>query len=246
MNETPLITIVIPAYNEAHRLPQTLARVRDFMATQSAPLDVIVVNNNSRDATGDIAADFAARHAEFSVLHQPVQGKGAAVRMGMLAARGNYAFICDADLAMPIEELPRFYPENLGGAYDIAIGSREAPDAQRFDEPWYRHAMGRVFNLLVRWLAVPRIQDTQCGYKAFRREVAHALFSIQQVDGWAFDVEVLALALQRDYHILEVGIPWYYGAGSRVAPLRDSLRMLREVLRIRRNLRAGSYPPPAA
>ncbi len=241
MSEVPLITIIIPAYNEAHRLPQTLERVREFIIAEPHPLDVLVVNNNSRDATGEIAADFAASHAAFGMLHQPIQGKGAAVRMGMLAARGRYAFICDADLAMPIEELPRFYPDTLGGEYDIAIGSREVAGARRFNEPWYRHAMGRVFNLMVRWLAVPRIQDTQCGYKAFRRDVARELFAVQQIDGWAFDVEVLALALQRGYRVLEVGIPWYYGAGSRVSPLRDAARMMREVLRIRRNIRAGAY-----
>ena len=101
--------------------------------------------------------------------------------------------------------------------------------------------MGRVFNFIVRTLAVPRIQDTQCGFKAFRREVARDLFSRQKIDGWAFDVEVLALAQRRGYRIMEVGIPWYYGEGSRVSPVQDSVRMFREVLRIRRNLRAGMY-----
>ena len=241
----PLMTIVMPAYNEAHRLPITLPRVIDFITARPEPLDIIVVNNNSRDETRTVAERIAAEHRFVHVIDQPIPGKGAAVRAGMLAAQGAYAFICDADLAMPIEELPRFFPENLGGPYDIAIGSREVSGARRYNEPLYRHLMGRVFNFIVRTLAVPRIQDTQCGFKAFRREAARDLFSRQKIDGWAFDVEVLALAQRRGYRILEVGIPWYYGKGSRVSPVQDSLRMFREVLRIRRNLRAGMYDDEA-
>ncbi len=236
-----LMTIIIPAYNEAHRLPQTLPRVMNFVATCTETLDVLVVNNNSQDHTGAVARELAALYPRLRVLEQPLPGKGAAVRQGILAATGRYVFICDADLAMPIEELPRFFPETLGGDYDIAIGSREAPGAQRYHEPWYRHIMGRVFNLVVRVLAVPRIQDTQCGFKSLRREVAQELFALQTIDGWAFDVEILALAQQRGRQIIEVGIPWYYGEGSRVNPIQDSLRMIREVLRVRRNLRAGIY-----
>jgi dolichyl-phosphate beta-glucosyltransferase len=241
--DIPLMTIIIPAYNEAHRLPQTLTRVVEFIHSRSETLDVIVVNNNSRDETGEVAAAFAQEHPCVQVLDQPIQGKGAAVRKGMLAATGAYVFICDADLAMPIEELPRFFPQNLDGDYDIAIGSREVAGAQRFNEPFYRHWMGRVFNFIVRTLAVSGIQDTQCGFKAFRREAARAIFEVQRIDGFAFDVEVLAIARRWNYKIIEVGIPWYYGPGGSVHPLRDSWRMLREVIRIRRSVRAGDYPP---
>lgn len=241
MHANPLMTIVIPAYNEAHRLPETLRRVIAFVEAAAEPLDILVVNNNSRDETGAIAAAAAAAHPCLRVTDQPIQGKGAAVRKGISEAPGRYVFICDADLAMPIEELPRFFPERLGGDYDIAIGSREAPGAQRFDEPFYRHLMGRVFNFMVRVLAVPGIQDTQCGFKAFRREVGQRIFAAQQVNGFAFDVEVLAIARRWKYPIIEVGIPWYYGKGGSVHPLRDATRMFREVLRIRRNVRAGRY-----
>ncbi len=240
-----LITIVIPAYNEERRLPQTLARVQAFMDQAGVPLDVIVVNNASTDATAEIAQSFATADARFRLLHQPIRGKGAAVRAGMLAAAGQYAFICDADLAMPIEELPRFYPEALGGLYDIAIASREAPGAIRYNEPAYRHLMGRGFNFIVRTLLLPGFQDTQCGFKAFRRDVARDLFALQRINGWAFDVEVLAAALRRGYRILEVPIPWYYGTESRVHPLRDTVTMLREVLAIRRAVRSGLYDRPA-
>ncbi len=242
MNDAqPLMTILIPAYNEAVRLPATLERTLAFVDGCAEPLEVLVVNNNSHDATREVADRFAATHASLRVVDQPVQGKGAAVRKGVFEARGRYIFICDADLAMPIEELARFFPQNLGGAYDIAIGSREAPGAQRFNEPHYRHLMGRVFNFVVRTLAVPRIQDTQCGFKSLRREVAREIFAVQRIDGWAFDVEVLAIAQRWGYQILEVGIPWYYGEGSRINPLRDAVRMVGEVWRVRRNVRGGLY-----
>jgi dolichyl-phosphate beta-glucosyltransferase len=213
----------------------------DFVESRPEWLDVLVVNNNSRDDTRAIAERFAAAHPRLRVVDQPVQGKGAAVRKGIFEAQGQYVFICDADLAMPIEELPRFYPETLGTDYDIAIGSREAPGARRYNEPWYRHVMGRVFNFIVRTLAVPAVQDTQCGFKAFRRESALPLFEAQTIDGFAFDVEILAIARRWGYDVIEVGIPWYYGTGGSVSPVRDSLRMFREVLHIRRNVQAGCY-----
>jgi len=236
----PFLTIVIPAYNEEQRLPVTLPQVLAFAEAQDYPVEVLVVDNASTDRTAEIVRQMAADHPVLSLLHQPVRGKGAAVRKGMLEGRGEYLFMCDADLAMPIEEVNKFLPPALSG-YDVAIASREAPGAVRYNEPWYRHLMGRVFNLIVRLLAVPGIQDTQCGFKCLRREVARDLLAVQVVDGWAFDVEILHIALLRGYRIVEVPINWYYGEGSRVSPLRDSLRMLREVIRIRRNSRAGLY-----
>ncbi len=246
MNKNALMTVVIPAWNEAHRLPTTLNRVISFVESRPETLDVIVVNNNSSDNTYEVAADFAKSYPYIQVLDQPIQGKGAAVRKGFLAARGRYVFMCDADLAMPIEELPRFFPNTLGGDYDIAIGSREVSEAQRYNEPAYRHLMGRVFNTIVRTLAVPGIQDTQCGFKSFHREIARKIFRVQRIDGFAFDVEVLAIAKQWGYQIVEVGIPWYYGEGSSVKPVQDTLRMFREVLRIRSNVKQGIYRKPAS
>ncbi|HID89599.1 MAG TPA: glycosyltransferase family 2 protein [Anaerolineae bacterium] len=232
--------MVIPAYNEEQRLPVTLPQVLIFAEAQPYPIEVLVVDNASTDRTAQIVREMTTDHPNLFLLHQPIRGKGAAVRKGMMEARGEYLFICDADLAMPIEEVAKFLPPALSG-YDIAIASREAPGAVRYNEPWYRHVMGRVFNLIVRWLAVPGIQDTQCGFKCFRRDVARDLFSVQRIDGWAFDVEVLYIALRRGYRIVEVPINWYYGEGSRVHPVRDSINMLREVFRIRRNGRLGVY-----
>lgn len=199
-----------------------------------------MVDNASTDHTPDIVREIAVEHPVISLLHQPIQGKGAAVRKGMLEGQGEYLFICDADLAMPIEEVSKFIPPALSD-YDVAIASREVPGAVRYNEPGYRHLMGRVFNLLVRTLAVPGIQDTQCGFKCLNREAARDVFSIQKIDGWAFDVEILHIARLRGYRIVEVPIHWYYGEGSRVSPIRDSINMAIEVLRIRRNGQAGLY-----
>jgi len=236
----PLLTIIIPAYNEERRLPTTLPQVADFVEAQDYPAEILVVDNASTDRTSDVVRAVAAEHPIISLLYQPIQGKGAAVRKGMLEGRGEYLFICDADLAMPIEEVNKFLPPTLSD-YDVAIASREAAGAIRYNEPWYRHLMGRVFNLLVRLLAVPGIQDTQCGFKCLRREAARDIFTIQKIDGWAFDVEILHIARRRGYRIVEVPIHWYYGEGSRVSPVRDSINMLIEVLHIRRSGRSGLY-----
>ena len=162
----------------------------------------------------------------------------------MLAAGGEYRFIADADLSMPIDQVLRFLPPQLPDV-DIAIASREAPGAVRYGEPPYRHLIGRGFNLLVRWIAVPGFQDTQCGFKAFRDRAAIDLFQAQQLDGWTFDVEVLFIGLRRGYRIVEVPIPWYYNPGSRVRVVRDSIAMLRDLFRIRRLWGQGAYEPAA-
>lgn len=239
-NQRPLLSLIIPAYNEAARLPTTLPQVAEFVAAQTFDVEVLVINNNSQDDTGAIATAFAADHAFMRVLDEPRQGKGAAVRTGMLNGRGEYLFIADADLSMPIEEVTKFLPPDLDN-YDVAIGSREAEGAVRYDEPEYRHMMGRVFNFIVKVLAIPGFEDTQCGFKCFHSDVARDLFLNQTIDGWAFDVEVLFIALRRGYRVVEVPVQWYYRANSRISPIRDAINMVREVLQIRRNWRQGQY-----
>jgi glycosyltransferase involved in cell wall biosynthesis len=241
----PFLSIVIPAYNEEARLPGSLKAVTEFVANKTYPIEVVVVDNNSKDRTNAIAREFAYEFPFVRVLFESAQGKGAAVRSGMLAARGDYRFICDADLSMPIEEVDNFLPPKTTN-FDIAIGSREMKGAVRYNEPWYRHLMGRVFNTIVRLLAVRRLQDTQCGFKMFRAEVAENLFPLQTMNGWSFDVEILYAAQRWGYKIIEVPIHWYYGTNTRIHPLRDSVDMFVEVLKIRRNGLRGLYAPPAA
>ena len=238
--QKPLLSIVIPAYNEESRLPASLDAILAFTVTQPYQIETVVVDNNSRDRTHAIIEDYAARHSSIRLVVEKRQGKGAAVRTGMLAAQGAFRFICDADLSMPIEEVTKFMPPTLS-SYDIAIGSREARGAVRYNEPWYRHFMGRVFNTIVRVFAVHGLQDTQCGFKMFTAEVTESLFPLQTLTGWGFDVELLFIAQKRNMRILEVPINWYYKDNTRIHPIRDSIDMFLDVIRIRRNSLRGYY-----
>jgi dolichyl-phosphate beta-glucosyltransferase len=235
-----LLSIVIPAFNEENRLPDTLQQVCTFLDDQSYSAEVIIVENGSQDRTLEIASQFARRIPYIRVFHESARGKGLAVKRGMLEACGEYRFICDADLSMPISETNRFIPPVLIGA-DIAIASREAPGAVRYHEPLYRHLTGRFFNFVVRILALPGLQDTQCGFKCFHRKVVDEVFPLQTVSGWSFDVEILFIARQRGYHIVEVPIPWYFSANSKVRILRDLFAVAKDLVLIRINSWRGRY-----
>jgi len=232
--EHPFLSIIVPAYNEERRLPQTLPRIVAFLQAQDYPGEVIVVDDGSFDNTAYVVEEMAAQVPFITLIRNEHRGKGYAVKTGVLAAQGDYLFLCDADLSMPIEEVAKFLPPALEG-YDVAIGSREVEGARRYDEPPYRHLMGRVFNFLVRLLAVRGFQDTQAGFKCFRREVAHEVFPYQTMDGFGFDVEILFISQKRGYRIVEVPIDWYYMTNSRVSPVGDSVRMFRETLQVRIN-----------
>ncbi len=233
------LSIIIPAHNEENRLPQTLERILHFLEKQTFPAEIIVVENGSTDRTFEIAQAFAAGRANLRVL-QSERGKGAAVQRGMLAARGEYRFMCDADLSMPVEEIIKFIPPALQ-EFDIAIASREAKGAVRYNEPLYRHLGGRGINLIIQTLILPGLNDTQCGFKCFRAAVAEDLFSRQTLYGWSFDIELLYLARRRGYRIHEVPIHWYYSAETKISALRDALRMIRDIFRIHLNARRGLY-----
>lgn len=240
MSNSTFLSIIIPAYNEAHRLPNTLERVFAFLGEQTYPAEVLVVENGSRDSTLEIARSYAERHPNLQVLQEKGRGKGRAVQRGMLEAKGEYRFMCDADLSMPITEVNRFLPPLLN-AFDVAIASREAPGAVRYNEPWYRHVVGRAFNTLIRTLVLPQLQDTQCGFKCFRGAIAERLFNRQTLNGWSFDVEILYIASLWDCRIVEVPIPWYFNADSHVRVVQDSIKMGMDILRIRANARQGMY-----
>jgi len=237
---TPLLSIIIPAHNEENRLPASLEKVLAFLRSQNYSAEIILVENGSSDRTPEIARQAAERNPQVRWIQETLAGKGRAVRSGMLAAKGDYRFICDADLSMPIEEVNRFLPEHAP-PYDVAIASREVPGAIRYDEPTYRHWIGRVFNWLVRTITLPGLQDTQCGFKCFRAEVAMDLFPRQTIDGWTFDVEILFLALRRGWRVIEIPIPWYYNPGSRVRIITDSLQMLSDLFLVRWNALHGRY-----
>ena len=236
---SPLLSIIIPALNEEARLPDTLDKILAYLAQQPYQAEIIVVENGSTDRTLAIAQDYAARLPSVHALHSE-RGKGSAVRAGMLAAQGDYRFICDADLSMPIEQVTRFLPPNAPEA-EICIGSREAPGSVRHNEPAYRHFTGRGFNTLVRWLLLPGLQDTQCGVKCFRGDVAEDVFRLQTITGWTFDVEVLYIARLHGSCIVEIPVDWYHNPGSKIRVLHDSWVMFSDLLKIRRNAWRGLY-----
>ncbi len=252
MPDEPLLSIVIPAYNEERRLPTTLAAIMAFLANEPYSSEVIVVDDGSDDRTAEIAAATPG----VTILRCDHRGKGFAVRAGALAASGSIILLCDADLAVPIEEWSRLRAA-IDAGFPIAIGSREGVGASREGEPWYRHVMGRVFNGIIRLVALRGINDTQCGFKALRREVARDLFRRVRIYGddapivrgaavTAYDVELLFLAQRRGYSIAEVPVTWRYGTETKVNPLRDSWRNLRDVLRVRINDLCGRYDVASA
>ena len=234
------LSIVIPAYNEARRLGGTIETV--VAALRGAPWtwEVRVVDDGSLDQTVALAQQYADAEPRVVVQREPHRGKGGAVKAGLLAATGAYRFICDADLSMPIAELHRFLPPALEG-FDVAIGSREGKGARRVGEPLYRHLMGRLFNTAVQRLALPGIEDSQCGFKMFTAEAVQAIFPQVTVDGWAFDVEALTIARVRGLRIVEVPIEWHYRDESQVSMLRDGPVMIRELVRIRWRAFTGIY-----
>lgn len=236
----PLLSIIIPAYNEAKRLPRALEAIFNFLETQNFSFEVIVVENGSSDATFEIAEKISATQPKLIVIHEAIKGKGIAVKRGVLSARGEYRFICDADLSMPIEEVLKFLPPQLED-FDVAIGSREALGAVRYNEPPYRHWGGRVINLLIQIFILSGFHDTQCGFKCFRAATTQALFERQTLFGWSFDIELLYLARKQKLRIKEVPINWYFDAESKVSAVRDALKMIGDIFRIHWNALRGVY-----
>lgn len=236
----PLLSIVIPVHNEERRLPVAFEKIDSFLAEQPYTAEVVVVENGSVDNTVAIAQRFAASHPYVRVFKETARGKGLAVRRGMVEACGQYRFLCDVDLSMPIEEVNKFLPPQLD-RYDVAIGSREAPGAVRYNEPAYRHLMGRVNNWLIKRFVLPDFEDTQCGFKSFTARVAEDIFPLQRMKGIGFDVESLYIAKQRGYKIVEVPINWYFDPDTRIKLIDDTLAMLREIWTVRQNWRKGLY-----
>lgn len=233
MPSDPRYSVVIPAYNEAGRLPRTLEQISAFLRSGRRPHEILVVDDGSRDRTADVVRSFAAGHPEVRLLSQPRNlGKGAAIQAGVGAARGELVLFTDADLSTPIEELARLEQALENGAA-VAIASR-AVAGSRIEEhqPFYREWMGKSFNFLVRLLVLPGIYDTQCGFKLFRRGAAQDLFPRLTILGFGFDVEVLYLARRQGLEIREVPVAWRNSRHSKVSPVRDAWRMLGDLFRV--------------
>lgn len=246
MATTCAISIVIPAYNESERLAPSLDRVLDFLNGRLGESEVIVVDDGSTDRTPDIIRDYAHRsRGTVRLLQNPGnRGKGYSVRNGMLNANGEIILFTDADLSSPIEEATKLFSALESGA-DIAIGSRWArTELQTKRQSLARQALGRVFNGVLRFVLGLDFKDTQCGFKAFRREAAKTLFQWQRIEGWGFDPEVLFIAEKLGFEVKEVPVLWGHDSRTRINPLVDGARMLSEMLRVRWYSIAGNYPIP--
>lgn len=243
------LSLIIPAYNEENRLPATLKRIAEYLALRELSYEIIVVDDGSRDATRKIVHEFAQNHDWVRLVqyddvngHPVNRGKGFAVRQGVMHAIGRDVLFSDADLSTPIEEMEKLLAPIANGECDVAIASRALPDSNlAVHQPWYREFMGRAFNRVVQFVAVPGIVDTQCGFKAFRGDVAKRLFSLARIDGFGFDTEILFLARKCGYKVREIAVTWRHKDDSRVSPLSAPIHMLGELFRVRINNARGLY-----
>jgi dolichyl-phosphate beta-glucosyltransferase len=239
--------VVIPAYNEAERLPRYLRDVIGYFDGRDESYEILVVDDGSVDETAQRVREFGGAHPSVGLVSSPEnRGKGHAVRAGMRAARGALRLMTDADGATPIIEVKRLEAAVLGGA-DIAVGSRARPDPSvERQTHWHRRLAGFVFNTIAKGLGVGDIMDTQCGFKLFRGPVADDLFRALRTDGFGFDVEVLLLARRRGYRVVEVAVNWADQPGSKVGVLRHAPGMLRQIVgaRWRLALHPGSRRTP--
>lgn len=238
----PNCSIVIPAYNEAARIPATLKAVVECIRQKGWSAEVIVVDDGSLDATAEVVRNFAAAAPEVRLMQNPGnRGKGYSVRSGMLQAFGEVVMFTDADLSAPMEEAQGLFDAIANGA-DIAIGSRWLETKrQTIRQPLYRQFFGRCFNAVTRLVMGLRFADTQCGFKAFTRAAAQTVFQLQTIERWGFDPEILFIALKRGYRVQEVPVSWAHDERSRVSYLKDGIKMLEEIAIVRWNALLGRY-----
>lgn len=241
------VSIVIPAYEEARRLPRTLEQLAEWRMGCAFPTDILIVVEPSSDGTREIAVEAARREPNLQMIEYPTQrGKGYAVRTGVRAARGDYIFYMDADLSVPLREVQVFvdYFHNHS-EIDVLLGNRQHPSSRITQrQSRFRQTLGQSFNTVLRGMGLAEVGDTQCGFKAFRREAAHRIFERQQLDGFAFDIEVLLLAKRLGYRIADLPVEWINSEESKVRLVRDSARMLWDAMRIRRMLESSQILPP--
>ena len=238
----PTYSIVIPAYNESARLGASLDSVFAYVHRQGWDAEVIVVNDGSRDNTADIVRSHAEKEPMLRLVENPGnRGKGYSVRNGVLHAEGRIILFSDADLSSPIEEAPKLF-EVLNAGADIAIGSRWLrAETQTQRQPLHRQLFGRIFNLLLRLTLGLQFADTQCGFKAFKRAAAQAIFPLQKIERWGFDPEILFLARKLGFKVQEVPVAWGHSGGTRINPLVDGAKMFQEMLRVRWYSITGVY-----
>ena len=235
----PRLSIVIPAYNEAKRIGDTLIKIHAYLMKQSGLSEIVVVDDGSTDRTADaVRKHFPAVQV---ISYRPNRGKGHAVRTGMLAAKGEIRLFFDADSSTPIEELDNVFP-HIGNGADVVIGSRMVAGADVLvHQRWVRERVGRFFNVVLLALGLTRMRDTQCGFKAFTARATDICFTRQTLERFSFDVEILCIAARHKLKVVEIPVHWINSPDTRVRMLRDAIPTLKELLAIRVNLRAGKY-----
>ena len=225
------ISVVIPAYNEADRLGATLRRAVEYLARRGDSYEILVVDDGSRDRTVEVAEAFSGDGVRV-IRHERNRGKGGAIKTGIIASRGVEVLLSDADASTPIEELEKL--ERRLDEAPVVLGSRAVAGADiRQHQPIYREIMGKTFNLIIRMAGVRGVSDTQCGFKLLRGDVARAIGSRLTIDGFAYDVELVWLARRHGHRVVEVGVIWVDSPDSRVDPIRSSVSMLIDVIRMR-------------
>lgn len=235
------LTVVIPAYNEEARIGPTLEHTIAYLSQKSYDWEIVVVNDGSRDDTMGVVRRVAGKHPVRLLDNEVNRGKGYSVTRGVLAAQGEFILFTDADESTPIAMLDRLLPALIDG-YEVAIGSRAVDRSMvKEHQPFYREFMGRIFNLFVNAINVRGFQDTQCGFKMFRREAARDIFTRSRIDGFCFDVEAVFLAVHFGYKVKEIPVEWYNNPRSTVDPLKDSTKMFVDLLRIRYFQLKGLY-----
>ncbi len=238
----PRYSLVIPAYNESARIELTLARVLECVRSRGWDAEILVVNDGSTDNTEALVTTWLDRHPRLHLINNPGnRGKGYSVRNGLLQAAGEIVLFTDSDLSAPMVEAERLFAAIESGA-DVAIGSRWLDrERQTKHQPLYRRFFGRCYNWLTRRVMGLPFKDTQCGFKAFRREAAQVIFRLQTIERWGFDPEILFIARKLHYRIVEVPVTWGHDERSRLSYLRDGTQMLKEMVEIRRNFIRGRY-----
>ncbi len=226
----PYLSLIIPAYNEAKRIAETVATVRDYLDLMGKPYEIIVVDDGSTDSTAEVLSEISDIEV---ISYQPNHGKGYAVRQGMLASHGDYAAFTDVDLSAPIDELSKLF-ESIESGAGVAICSRAVAGSRLLvHQPHYRELGGKMLNLFIQLFAVPGIKDTQCGFKLFVGDAARRVFAKCILDGWGFDIEALYLARKMGFKVAEVPTRWSHDADSRIRPMRAGLQVIRDTIRIR-------------
>jgi dolichyl-phosphate beta-glucosyltransferase len=233
-----MISIIIAAYNEERRIKPSLLKVKEYLTKQNMDYEIIVVDDGSTDHTSDVVKEMIQNISHLKVIrYETNKGKGYALRQGVLASKGEVVLLTDADLSTPIEELSVILPLVSHNKCDIAIGSRALALSEIIKkQPWWRQGMGKIFNKIVKIFIFDDFSDTQCGFKIFSGDIARGLFKEARIDHFAYDVEILALAKKKGHRIFEAPIRWINSPESKVNPIRDSLQMIFDLIRIRLNV----------